>query len=57
MRRVKHVELRYHYTQHLIRAGQIRVKYVQSQENKADGLTKALAGINFQKAVQGFNIA
>ena len=57
MRRVKHVQLKYHYTQHLIKTMQIKVEYVPSQENKADGLTKALVGASFKSAVASFSIA
>lgn len=57
MRRVKHVELKYHYTQHLIKTRQIRVEYVASEDNKADGLTKALVGLSFKNSVKSFSIA
>ncbi len=47
LRRVKHVELKYHYTQSLIDSGQIRLQYVSSSANAADGLTKALTRIGY----------
>lgn len=43
MRRVKHVELRYHYTQDMMQREQIHLTYVPSAENRADGLTKVLS--------------
>jgi hypothetical protein len=52
LRKVKHVELKYHFTQHLIQSGQVRVTCVPSEENLADGLTKALAGAQFKKSCQ-----
>ena len=57
MRRVKHVELKYHYTQHLIATKQIRVEYVASSSNKADSLTKSLTGMLFQKSLKHLSIA
>jgi hypothetical protein len=36
LRIVKHVELKYHFTQHLIQSGQVKVTYVPSEENSAD---------------------
>jgi hypothetical protein len=53
LRKVKHVELKYHFTQHLIQSGQVKVRYVPSEDNAADGLTKALAGAQFKKMCQG----
>jgi hypothetical protein len=47
LRKVKHVDMKYHFTQHLIQTGQVKVTYVPSNENLADGLTKALAGAQF----------
>lgn len=42
LRKVKHVELKYHWTQFLIATGQITVKYVASNENVADIMSKML---------------
>jgi hypothetical protein len=53
LRKFKHVELKYHFTQHLIQSGQAKVTYVPSGDNCADGLTKALAGSQFKKKCQG----
>jgi hypothetical protein len=47
LRKVKHVELKYHFRQHLIQSGQVEMRYVPSEDNIADGLTKALAGAQF----------
>jgi hypothetical protein len=53
LRQVKHAELKYHFTQHLIQSGQVKLRYVSSEDNAADGLTKALAGAQFKKMCQG----
>jgi hypothetical protein len=42
--------LRYHFTNMLITAGQIHVKYIESANNLADMLTKSLVGTAFEKA-------
>jgi hypothetical protein len=52
LRKVKHVELKYHFMQHHIRSGQSKVTYVPSEDNCADGLTKTLAGSQFKKMRQ-----
>jgi hypothetical protein len=49
LRKVKHVKLKYHFTQHFMQSGQAKVTYVPSEDNCADGLTKALAGSQFKK--------
>jgi hypothetical protein len=53
LRKVKHVELKYQFTQHLIQSGQAKLTYVPPEDNCADGLTKALAGSQFKKMCQG----
>ena len=57
MRKVKHVELKYHHTQYLIETEQIQVEYVESSMNAADVMTKALCGKSFQKALEMLSIA
>jgi hypothetical protein len=52
LRKVKHAELKYHFTQHLFQSGQAKMTYVPSEDNRADGLTKALAGSQFKKMCQ-----
>jgi hypothetical protein len=46
LRKVKHVELNYHFTQHLIQSGQDKVTYVPSEDNYANGLTRSAARTN-----------
>ena len=57
LRKVKHVELKYHHTQYLIETEQIQVEYVESSMNAADVMTKALCGKSFQKALEMLSIA
>jgi hypothetical protein len=57
LRKVKHVELKYHHTQHLIESGQIRIAYVESAINAADVMTKALSGQSFKRALEMLSIA
>jgi hypothetical protein len=54
--KVKHVELKYHFAQHLIQSGQTKVAYVPSEDNCADGLTKALAGSQVKKMCEGLYV-
>lgn len=50
MRKVKHIDLRYNYSQHMIADGVVVLKYVSTDENIADIFTKILSGTKFQKA-------
>jgi hypothetical protein len=42
--RTKHMDVRFHFVNQNVQAGNIEVKYVPSEEMFADGLTKALPG-------------
>jgi hypothetical protein len=53
LRKVKDVELKYHFTQHLIQSGQVKLRYVPSEDNASDGLTNSLAGAQFKTMCQG----
>jgi Reverse transcriptase (RNA-dependent DNA polymerase) len=57
LRKIKHVELKYHHTQYLIESEQIRIEYVESSKNAADVMTKALCGPSFQQALNMLGIA
>jgi hypothetical protein len=50
LRKVKHVKLRYHFTNMLITAGQVKVKYIESANNLAALFTKSLVGSAFERA-------
>ena len=45
----KHIDVRYHFLRELIASGDISVKYLQSGEQHADILTKAIERENFEK--------
>jgi hypothetical protein len=57
LRKVKHVELKYHHTQYLIETDQIRIEYVESSMNAAEVMTKALFEKSFLKALEMLSIA
>ena len=50
-RRSKHISIRYHYTRDLIQQGEIKLEYKRTQEMIADGLTKPLSPVAFEKFV------
>jgi hypothetical protein len=57
LRKLKHVELKYHHTQHLIESRQIRIANVESAINAADVINKAPSGQSFQRALEMLSIA
>ncbi|MEL7521272.1 MAG: reverse transcriptase domain-containing protein, partial [Cyanobacteria bacterium J06553_1] len=57
LRKVKHIDLRYNFSQEQIEKKIIRVEYVQSSENAADILTKNLSNCVFQKAKKLLSIS
>ena len=44
-KRIKHVDIRYHYIRHLLNNSQVNIDYVPGTENPADALTKALSPV------------
>jgi len=40
----KHIDIRFHYIRELIKDGKIKLRYIKSRQNLADGLTKFLNG-------------
>ena len=40
----KHIDIRYHFINEAIETGLVMLQYVQSEDNTADVLTKALSG-------------
>jgi len=49
----KHIELHYYFICEKFADGTIATKYISTDEQLADGLTKALASIKFKKFVEG----
>ena len=47
--RSKHIDIRYHFIRECVERGEIIVKHVRSDQQRADCLTKALATVKFQK--------
>ena len=52
LRKVKHIELRYHFVQYAVAAKQILPTYLKSEENAADGLTKSIPPAKFDRVIR-----
>ena len=48
-KRIKHIDLRYHYIREVIRSKKIKLFFLEGAENPADLFTKNLGRIKFQK--------
>ena len=44
----KHIEVRYHFIRDMVQKGAIKLKYVPTEEQVEDVLTKPLACVNFE---------
>jgi hypothetical protein len=53
----KHIEVRYHYIREQVADGTIDVVYVDTNNQLADVLTKAVDGETFSKCLSGFGLA
>jgi hypothetical protein len=53
----KHIEVRYHYIREQVADGTIDVEYVDTKNQLADVLTKAVDGETFSKCLCGFGLA
>lgn len=47
--RSKHIDIRYHFIRECVERGEIEVKYVSTNEQRADVLTKAMATVKFEQ--------
>lgn len=47
-RRSKHIDVKFHFTRECIERGELVIKYVGTQEQRADILTKALGRVKFE---------
>lgn len=47
--RSKHINMRYHFIRECVEHGEIIIKYVKTDEQRADTLTKALPIVKFEK--------
>ena len=50
LRKVKHIDLRYNFSRHLVEQGVMKVKYVNTEQNAADIFTKAFSSEEFRVA-------
>lgn len=48
-KRTKHIDVRFHFVREKVQAGELRVEYLRTEEQKADILTKALTKNRFCK--------
>ena len=53
----KHIKLRYYFICEKFADGTIAAKYISTDEQLTDGLTKALTGIKFKKFVEELSFA
>lgn len=54
--RTKHIDVRYHYIRQEVQNRRIKLEYLSTEEMPADGLTKPLSRILFQKFITGLNL-
>ena len=52
----KHIEVRYHFIREQLASGTIKVEYVDTTQQFADVLTKAVDGQTYLKCFEGFNL-
>jgi len=45
----KHIDIKYHHVRNLIKENKIKLKYIKSEDNIADGLTKYLSNSSIDK--------
>ncbi len=55
--KLRHVEIHHFWLRQFVQRGDIVVEWVPSQENKADGFTKALSRQNFEKFISQLNLS
>ena len=51
-KRTKHIDIRFHFIRHHIKAGNIELFYVETKLNTSDVMTKALPEDDFQRHVR-----
>lgn len=47
--RSKHIDIRYHFIRECVEWGEIIIKHVKTDEQRADVLTKAMSTVKFEK--------
>lgn len=56
LKRLKHVDIRYHFIKEQIRKGKIQLKYLETKEQVADMFTKALNKTLLYKFINACNL-
>ena len=46
--KLKHIEIKYHFIWDMLQKGDVKIKYVPTEEQVADVLTKPLAHVKFE---------
>ncbi len=57
LRKIKHIDLRFHFVQDVVSKEQVLPVFVKSEGNKADGLTKALPPIKFKEVPRSLGMS
>ena len=52
----KHIDIRYHFIREAVEDGQIRMKYIPTDQNPTDIFTKPLSKMKFQGFVTGLGL-
>jgi polyribonucleotide nucleotidyltransferase len=47
--KTKHIDIKYHFIKEAVKNNQIKIEWIESENNQADILTKALGRIKFEK--------
>jgi hypothetical protein len=55
-RKVRHVDLRHFYIKEMIEKGQLKIEYVETSNNKSDGLTKVLPKNKLIKSINDLGL-
>ena len=45
----KHIDIRYHFIRECVERGEIMIKHINTEEQLADTLTKAMSTVKFEK--------
>eukprot|EP00171_Calliarthron_tuberculosum_P019463 IDg19463t1 len=56
MRKAKHIEVRHHFVRHCVQGGAVKLEHISSSENIADGFTKPLDRVAFERFRQKIGV-
>ena len=54
--RTKHIQIRYHAIRDYVENGEIELRYIPTNDMLADGLTKALDRVKFERMIKGLGL-